>query len=130
MKKLIALVLVLVYALGLVSCNNSKNQSGNEESNDCIKVWSMGADYEADTEQSNTYRIIWGNLDWTEGADPTRYNYIFFDGDTSIYYDSGEGIFYDMTNKRHATLSEEMNTEVRNSINNLTFIQSHGDVVD
>ena len=129
MKKLIAFVLTLICVIGLCACNDNKNQS-NGESDDCIKVWSMGGDYKANTEQSNAYRAIWENLEWEEGADPNRYNYIFFDGDTSIYYDSGDGIFYDMTNKKHATLSEEINTEVKNSIKNLTFVKSHGDVVD
>ena len=115
--------------IGLCACNDNKNQS-NGKSDDCIKVWSMGADYKANTEQSNAYRAIWENLEWEEGADPNIYNYIFFDGDTSIYYFSGDGIFYDMTNEKHATLSEEINTEVKNSIKNLTLVKSHGDVVD
>lgn len=107
-----------------------KAKLNNKQSNQCIKVWSMGADYEANTKQSNAYRDIWNSLKWEEKDKLSSYDYIFYDGDISIYYDSVSGIFYDMTNNRSATLSEKTNDEVKNSFKNLTFIRSNGDIVD
>ena len=128
--KYLSVFLSFLLIISLVGCNGGENQHGNEESNQCITVWSMGANYEANIEQSNAYRALWNSLEWEENADPSRYNYVFFDSNISIYYDSGTGIFYDMTNKKHATLSEETNAEVRNSIKDLTFVRSNGDVID
>ena len=128
MKKLIRLLLALTYVFGLAACSGSKDQD-NKETQNCMQVWSMGADYQANIEQSNAYRALWSSLEWAEDADPSRYNYIFFDGKVSVYYDSLDGVFYDMTNNKHAYLSEETNNEIINSIKDLTFVRSTGDLI-
>ena len=128
--KYLSLFLSFILVFSLVSCSDAENQYDYETSNECIKVCSMGADYEANIEQSNVYRAIWNSLNWKEDANLSSYDYMFFDGPVTIYYYSLDGIFYDMTNNKHAILSEEINEEVRNSIKNLTFIQSQGDVID
>ena len=129
MKKLLALVLVLACVFGLVACSGSKDQD-NKETPNCIKVWSMGADYQANAEQSNAYRALWNSLEWKEDANPSSYNYIFYDGQVSIYYNSLDGVFYDVTNNKHANLPKETNDQIRNSFKDLTFVRSNGDVLD
>ena len=128
--KYLSFFLSILMLFSFVGCSEVNRSNVEDESDECIMVWSMGADYEATIEQSESYRAIWNSLEWKEEADPNRYNYIFIDGDLSIYYDSGTGIFYDMTNNKHAILSEEINDDVRSSIKDLTFIKSHGDVMD
>ena len=127
------LLLALMYVFGLAACSGSKDQD-NKETQNCIKVWSMGADYQANVEQSNAYRALWNSLEWEEDADPNRYpnryNYIFFDGQVSVYYDSLDGVFYDMTNNKHANLPKETNDAIINSIKDLTFVRSNGDLID
>ena len=90
----------------------------------------MGADYQANAEQSNAYRALWNSLEWKEDANPSSYNYIFYDGQVSIYYNSLDGVFYDVTNNKHANLPKETNDQIRNSFKDLTFVRSNGDVLD
>ena len=126
--KYLSVFLSVLLLFSLVSCSDAEPRYDYKNSNEGIKVWSMGADYEADIEQSNAYRAIWDSLEWEKNGALNSYNFMFFDGQLTIYYDSIDGIFYDMTNNQYAILSEETNKEVRNSIKDLTFIQSHGDV--
>ena len=123
MKKFMAWTLALICVLGFVVFRVSKNEAAK----DCIEVQAMGADYRANTKQSNAYRALWNSLAWEENADPSMYDYIFLDGQVSIYYCSVDGIFYDMTNNKHVILSKEINDEVINSIKDLRFIRSTGD---
>lgn len=128
--KYVSVLLSFIFICSLVSCGGDDYRYDKEGSNECIRVWSMGADYEANIEQSNEFRTIWNSLKWKENADPSRYNYMFFDGNISIYYDSGNGIFYDITNNKHAILSDEINAKVISIIKELTLIQSKGDVIN
>ena len=132
MKKLMALILALICVLGFVIFRVSKN----EKAKNCIEVQAMGADYRANAKQSNAYRVLWNSLEWEDNADYRGYDYIFIDrsidsqGTIYYYYDSFEGIFYDITNNKHANLPKEIKDEMINSLKDLTFVRGTGCVID
>lgn len=121
--------LSLLLTLSFIGCNNIEDQTIYKESNNLIQVMAMGADYEASVEQSNAYRTLWNSLEWEENSNWKSYDYIFIDGDITIYYDSRGAGFYDITNGKHVILSEETNYAVKNSIKDLSFIKSNGDCI-
>ena len=120
MKRLLALVLSLLFTITLFGCNS---QDSNTDNLKCFTSYNYREDSMPDLEMSQEqmeYIInIWNSSSWENDITKTLYNYVFIGDNIEIRYCYNEGIFNDVINNRHIVLSDEAKMLVNEVIGNL-----------
>ena len=120
MKRLLALVLSLLFTITLFGCNS---QDSNTDNLKCFTSYNYHKDSMPDLEMSQEqmeYIInIWNSSSWENDITKTLYNYVFIGDNIEIRYCYNEGIFNDVINNRHIVLSDEAKMLVNEVIDNL-----------
>ena len=121
MKKLTAVVLVLVWLLVLCGCNSQENSNVSDENNNeasfltCYTAqqssWA-NPDLQISQEQAEFIIGVWNDSAWENDITKTEYDYVFRGDNIEVRYCYGEGIFNDVINNKHVILSEDIREQV------------------
>ena len=121
MKKLTAVVLVLVWILVLCGCNSQENPAVSDEctiSPSLLTCYSAqqpslkNPDLEISQEQAEFIIGVWNDSAWENDITKTVYDYVFRGDNIEVRYCYDEGIFNDVINNKHVILSEDIREQV------------------
>lgn len=109
MKKLIALVLLLLCVLGVVGCMSKTYELPHDQF--CYSVDGAQA-YELDSADKQYLIDLLNSASWVNELSSCDSDFVFYTQKQEVRYHSECGTFTDFTNKKSTTVSEEQRATI------------------
>lgn len=113
MKKIFAMILLLIFVFAATSCSG---EDENPQHKEFCYTASSEQPYDL-TENTRQYITgIFGDLTWVNDITNCESDFVFYIQDREIHYHSSCGTFNDYTNKKSSTVSSEQSAIINSML--------------